>query len=319
MSSGDKNAPGKEDKDHAGGAPRPDSGAARVPQQPSRKRPRRRWARLRRCLARRHELVKDYVQVFAILVAAFWAIWVFTYENIIKPRQEKPNVVVSTSLEEGGRDNGLIAIKATATVRSVGKRRAAILGAWFNVEGVHLTPKQGPAADAYRESVARQLGKRRPEDNSEIDMHASRYSDYDEDNSLNKTYIFSTNFLLNRSTLNPDEDETKVVTFHVPDKGFDLVRVILHVIYASDHSPFRPEWFADADGQLKLRVYVKACDGCPEEEYNAAAHQSIRQQYELSHVQSVIDLPLWGQMASPPNRQSDPAVLPPAPVLSESK
>lgn len=277
------------------------------------------WARTRAKLAGRHELIKDYAQVFALVLAASWAIWVFFYENIYKPRQESPNVIVSTSLEESGRDKGLIAVKTTATAKNVGKRSASIISAWFNVEGFHLTRKDGPAADGYRGNVLNQLRRQTPE-GGEIDMHASRYSDYDADNTLNRKYIFSTNFLLNHSALSPDEDESKVITFHVPENEFDLVRVILHVVYAKDGRFIRRDWSADADGQLKPVTYIRACDKCPEEEYKATneVHLGLRQKYGMTHVQSVVDLPLWGKAASPPNRQSDSA-MPLGPVVTEGK
>lgn len=276
--------------------------------------------RVRRWLARRHELVKDYVQVVALLLAASWAIWVFLYENVYKPAREEPNVVVSTSLEEGGRGKGLIAVKARATAKNLGRRDANILGAWFNVEGYTLTREDGPAAEGYRDAVLTQLRRRTPA-GVEIDMHASRYSDYDEDNERNRKYIFSTNFLLNHSTLRPDEEDAKVVTFHVPENEFDLVRVILHVIYDVDDRFVRREWAAGDDGQLRLVAYIRECETCAEEEYNPAVerHRRLRKKYGLTHTQSVIDLPLWDKAATPPNRQSDSDRLIPEAVAVERK
>lgn len=278
-------------------------------------------SRARAFLAGRHEIIKDYVQVFALLIAASWAIWVFFYENVYKPMQEVPNVIISTSLEEGGRGKKLIAVKAKATARNVGKREAKILAAWFNVEGFTVGLKDGAAADAYRANVLSQL-QRKTKEGAEIDMHASRYADYDEANEQNRRYIFSTNFLLNHSALNPDEEDSKVVTFYVPENEFDLVRVILHVVYSADDSLVRREWAADADGRLRLVRYIRACEGCPEEELNPARpeHRELGRQYGMAHTQSVVDLPLWDKIVSPPNRQTDSdLVLPPEAVVVERK
>ncbi|HVF67006.1 MAG TPA: hypothetical protein VM914_05060 [Pyrinomonadaceae bacterium] len=273
-------------------------------------------ARTRKWLAERHEIIKDYAQVVAILIAALWAIYVFFYENVYKPSQESPDVITSAILEEGGRAKGLIAVKATATARNVGKRRANIMGAWFNVEGVRVNARadDGALVGRYRANVEGQARNKSP-DGAEIDMHASRYSDYDEANAGGRSFIFSTNFLLNRSALEPNEEESKVVTFFVPEKDFDLVRVILHVVYVVDGRLFRRDWLVDDAGQLRLVRQIKSCDECKWEDfqpYKNDTHFAQGRKCGMAHTQSVVDLPLWEKVkGEPPNLHSTPNLPPP--------
>jgi hypothetical protein len=275
--------------------------------------------RLRRWLRKRHEVIKNYAQVAAIMIAALWGIYVFVYENIYRPSKEEPDVIISARLEEGGRARGLVAVKATA--RNVGKRLANVLGAWFNVEGFKINGKDGAYVGPYKENVESQV-RRRTEGGSEIDMNASRYSDYDEANAGNRSYVFSTNFLLNRSQLETNEEDSKVVTFFVPEKDFDLVRVILHVVYIRDDRFVRREWVVDDDGQLRLVRYIKACGTCAEEEFNPAdeAHRALGRKYGMAHTQSVVDLPLWEKDKNEaPNLQWTPFRPPPSDADAERR
>jgi hypothetical protein len=144
------------------------------------------WRRLKWWLGERHEIVKDYAQVVAILIAAGWGVYVFVYENIWKPSKEVPDVITSATLEQGGRGNKLIAVKASAVARNVGKKSAHILGAWFNVEGVKVSERDGAQVGPYKENVKSQI-KREGPGRRAIDMHASRYSDYDQSNEAGRS------------------------------------------------------------------------------------------------------------------------------------
>lgn len=85
-------------------------------------------------------VVRDVVEVTAIVIAGFWAFYVFAYENRIKPSMADPDVNVSASMQRLSERNGFIAVSLHLELHNVGTVRAHFLGMAINVYGQRITP-----------------------------------------------------------------------------------------------------------------------------------------------------------------------------------
>jgi hypothetical protein len=84
--------------------------------------------RKRERLATVLEIVRDAVEIAAITVAGFWAIYIFIYENRVKPSQGPPELVYSATMERLGEHGGLVAVRLQTETKNVGTVRVHFLG-----------------------------------------------------------------------------------------------------------------------------------------------------------------------------------------------
>jgi hypothetical protein len=83
-------------------------------------------------------IVRDIVEVAAIVAAGVWAFYVFAYENRIKPAMASPEVNVTASLQRLSDRNGLIAVGVHIQLHNIGTVRAHFLGIAVNVFGQRI-------------------------------------------------------------------------------------------------------------------------------------------------------------------------------------
>lgn len=80
-------------------------------------------------------IVRDVVEIVAIVAAGIWAFYVFAYENRIKPALAGPEVNVAASMQRLGERHGLIAVNVRLQLHNIGTVRAHFLGMAVNVYG----------------------------------------------------------------------------------------------------------------------------------------------------------------------------------------
>ena len=100
-------------------------------------------------------VVRDAVEIVAIVAAGAWAFYVFAYENRIKPSFASPEVNFQASLQRLGEKNGLIAVRLHQGIRNIGTVEAYFVGVVVNVYGERVNRSAGriappPAAPTYR-------------------------------------------------------------------------------------------------------------------------------------------------------------------------
>src|ERR1700727_3009702 len=72
-------------------------------------------------------IVRDVVEVIAIVAAGIWAFYVFAYENRIKPSMASPEVDITSSIQRLSERNGLIAVGVRLELRNIGTVKAHFL------------------------------------------------------------------------------------------------------------------------------------------------------------------------------------------------
>src|SRR2546423_3156244 len=98
---------------------------------------------------RNRELIKDYVQSIGILAAAAWGVYQFYYIEIYKPAHALPEVVLSSSLEEVGRNDRFIALLATVHVHNKSSVQVRVISSSYNVLGYAVANALNTDAEAY--------------------------------------------------------------------------------------------------------------------------------------------------------------------------
>jgi hypothetical protein len=85
-------------------------------------------------------VIRDVVEVLAVIAAGAWAFYVFVYENRIKPSFEQPEVNISASMWQLNERNGLIGVGLRIEFHNVGSVKANFLGFAANVYGQRVIP-----------------------------------------------------------------------------------------------------------------------------------------------------------------------------------
>jgi hypothetical protein len=80
-------------------------------------------------------IIRDIVEVLAVIAAGAWAFYVFVYENRIKPSFEQPEINISASMSQLNERNGLIGVGLRIQFHNVGSVKANFLGFAANVYG----------------------------------------------------------------------------------------------------------------------------------------------------------------------------------------
>jgi hypothetical protein len=92
-------------------------------------------------------LVRDVVEIAAILAAGIWALYVFAYEQRIKPASEPPSLTLTGSLHRLGAHNGLIRLGMNATILNNGHTNASLIATSFAADGLRYSANVVPTTD----------------------------------------------------------------------------------------------------------------------------------------------------------------------------
>jgi hypothetical protein len=92
-------------------------------------------------------VVRDVVEIVAIVAAGIWAFYVFAYENRIKPAMASPDVNVKASMTRLGEHNGLIAVNVHLQLQNVSTVNAHFLGLAINVYGQRIIGASSPLSE----------------------------------------------------------------------------------------------------------------------------------------------------------------------------
>lgn len=80
-------------------------------------------------------IVRDLVEIAAILAAGVWAFYTFAYENRIKPSFAAPELNFVVTMQKLGERGGLIGVRLHTEIHNVGTVQASIVGLSYWVVG----------------------------------------------------------------------------------------------------------------------------------------------------------------------------------------
>ncbi|MGB8907624.1 MAG: hypothetical protein WCC84_02620 [Candidatus Cybelea sp.] len=91
--------------------------------------------------------LRDAVEVVAIVAAGLWALYVFVYEQRLKPASEPPSLRLTGSLYKLGTHNGLVQLAIKVTMSNNGSTNAALIATGFTAVGLRYASNSTPTMD----------------------------------------------------------------------------------------------------------------------------------------------------------------------------
>lgn len=163
-------------------------------------------------------LVRDVVEVVAILAAGIWAFYVFAYENRIKPSLARPEIDVTASIQRLSERNGLIAVGVRLQLHNIGTVRAHFVGVALNVYGQRVVPAQPHPASGMHTVQYQYRGFYRTD--ARVPVYSYAYVTQLGDPSTGQD-----------TALDPGTTIENYRTFYVPKGRFDLLTVGIDAPY----------------------------------------------------------------------------------------
>lgn len=100
--------------------------------------------------------LREIVEVVAILLAGIWALYVFVYENRIKPTLAPPTPSISVEMRHVGKDGELAVIRIDESIRNPGPAEVHFLAYSLTVIGskvVGLASPRPPTAQPFENEL----------------------------------------------------------------------------------------------------------------------------------------------------------------------
>ncbi|MFZ1018640.1 MAG: hypothetical protein WAN39_12305 [Candidatus Cybelea sp.] len=97
--------------------------------------------------------LRDAIEIVAIVAAGLWALYVFAYEQRLKPASEPPSLRLTGSLHKVGTHNGLVQLAVKATITDNGSTDATLIATGFTAVGLRYAPNSTPAVDRSIEGL----------------------------------------------------------------------------------------------------------------------------------------------------------------------
>lgn len=162
--------------------------------------------------------LRDVIEIVAILAAGIWALYVFAYEQRIKPASEPPELLITGTLHRLGTHNGLVQLGYDVTVRNVGHTDVSIIAAGFVAEGIVYTTRGAPATYSLAPGLSTYLRDARASSRTLVyrTVELTRYAD--------KTYG-------SEFSLSPDQQVPYSGIFLVKQGEFDTVELFGSMAY----------------------------------------------------------------------------------------
>jgi hypothetical protein len=84
-------------------------------------------------------IIRDIVEVVAIIAAGIWAFYVFAYENSFKPAHAPPVINVTTTIQSLSEHDGLIALRIRTELRNNSTVAVRLLAFALTLYGQRIT------------------------------------------------------------------------------------------------------------------------------------------------------------------------------------
>lgn len=92
----------------------------------------------------RLEIAKTICEIFAILLAGAWSIWLFIYQDQVLPSRVTTQLTMDTELTSVGRFQNFKVVQTDVRIKNAGEVRAYIVGSIFNVRAYSIKARSTP-------------------------------------------------------------------------------------------------------------------------------------------------------------------------------
>jgi hypothetical protein len=166
-------------------------------------------------------VVRDLVEIFAILAAGVWAFYIFVYENRWLPAQQQPRLDFTATMQRLSRHDGLRAVRAEVRVRNVGTVKVQFLAFSITIVGSKVT-------------VSREIRTARTQ--GALNTLEAYYA------ISGATPVYRTSYLTHAANpaysadlfLEPGEESDREVVTYAPVGKFDRLTLTISALYTKD-------------------------------------------------------------------------------------
>jgi hypothetical protein len=209
----------------------------------------------------RIEKTKNVVEILALVIAGFWAIWLFAYKDIMLPSRVPTFVTVDGDLNIIGKKDDLLVVKSVVRIKNGSSVRALIVGSSFNVRAYVVMPKAKPSLPSEKAALIM-----RPSGDF-IDL--PQWAEIGVGEIMSSGRLFPANgWWIDAG----EEQEIEFVVF-VPAR-YNLLsqRCVVHLAKESS-SQVRTKWEVASDSSVHAQIFI----GTPEESerYDSAKHSDM--------------------------------------------
>ncbi len=186
------------------------------------------------------EVFKNWFEVFALLLAALWALYTFYFDKVLTPANEPPYLNVSAELTIEGEKDSFYVVKTVGRIKNTGKIRTFIHAASFQVLAYRIDP------DNCSDSVFVYELKRNV-------SHSEVFPRYYVDS---LSVMNAGKFVGDGWRMDPGEEFIRSFLTLIPRKSFDAASCEID-IYASrrPETKLQIDWQVNDTGIIRLRPY----------------------------------------------------------------
>jgi hypothetical protein len=228
-----------------------------------------------------------------------FGVYQYVHQTKIEPLNRPPVLSLSAGLEEVGRKDTFVAIRANIKLSNMSDRRVRILSSWYNIEASRLSfPGDEPDDQEYSDLALSAVKV----NNAPVAARALRYA--------TDTFVVIGfgRILPERSWFDTKEDFSLHHVFYIPDARCDVVRLTSQVNLAKDDERLCIHWWADERGGVWSFHYERwhadpSCEELSARESDAwqtrdTDPNSLEKKYGLASTNNIAELSLWAP--SPP-------------------
>ncbi|MBV8372781.1 MAG: hypothetical protein JOY69_05940 [Candidatus Eremiobacteraeota bacterium] len=172
----------------------------------------------------RVRIVRDVVEVIALLAAGVWAFYTFAYENRIKPSLGAPELNFVVTMQKLGERDGLVGVRLHTEIHNVGTVAANIVGLSYWILGKRVEPAAQPRPPVISRGTA----------NLKAFYRESRV-----------TPVFGQAYLtqmadrrsVNMTNIDPGGDLSRDTVFFVPVNRFDYLEAHISARFTKEDRP----------------------------------------------------------------------------------
>lgn len=170
-------------------------------------------------------IVKDVVEVVAIVTAAIWAFYVFVYQEHIRPAHEPSELTITANISPERSIQGLVPVRIHFETKNTGQSTVFVLGGWYSVLGYKVSRTRPLTPDQYRSAILARY-------NSEKLAHVSRFVTISEPNPIHNGFMIEPK----RWWLEPGESVSGESTIYVPKEYVGVKIAVTVNSVKKDHS-----------------------------------------------------------------------------------
>ncbi len=188
-------------------------------------------------LARNMSVLLQTIQVVAIVGGGGLTVFTFWYNESYRPRQLRPNLIVSPVLEPAGENGSVRAVRAVVTIRNASPVQVHVLTSRFVVFGISTGQRRALSDSVFADSVGRI---------ATVSMRPLlRYS------SVRQEEVVATGQLLEPGWFfEPNEEATRDVVAYLPKDRFDRISFGVAISAAKNPDAFCSTLYARPGGEL---------------------------------------------------------------------